>query len=87
MDRRGQKARRDLDQDDAGLPGIDRAEIGSERTLGKLRHGACHFHAGWSTADDDEIEQPAAFHRVGFDLRLFEREQDAAAQVGGIISS
>ena len=45
-----------LDQDDAGLVGVDIAEIPRQRVLRQLGDGAGEFDAGRPGADDDESE-------------------------------
>ncbi len=67
------------------LRGSIDAEIRRQRALGELRDRARHFDAGRPAADDHEVEQPPALGRIRFGLRLLERQQDAAAQIGGVV--
>ena len=82
---RRQQPRPGLDQNDAGRARIDRAEIHRQRTLGEFGDGAGHLDAGRPAADDDEIQQPAALVGIGFGFGALERQQNAAAQIGGVV--
>ena len=78
-------ARRGLDQDDAGAARIDGAEVGGKRALRKLGDGAGHLDAGRAAADHHEGQQPSPLLGVGLGLGALEGEQDAAAQIGGVV--
>ena len=74
-----------LDQHDACVTWIDRAEIFRQRDFGQFGDGASKFHAGGASADNGESQQPAPFVRVLFGLGVLERDQDAAADRGCIL--
>jgi hypothetical protein len=81
----GQGPRRCFDQENAGLAGIDDAEIGGEGFPGQLGHGADHLDPGGAGADHGKGQQAMAGLLVRRHLRLLEGEQDAPADVDGVL--
>lgn len=78
-------ARRGLHQDDARQTRVDVTEITGESAFGKLRDGAGYLHPRRAAADDDEVQKPRAFGRIGLGLRLLERKQDAAPEICRVV--
>ena len=74
-----------LDQDDPRVSRVDVAKITRQREAGDLGDRARHLDPGRSAADDDEGHQRFAPGRIWLALRLFERRQDAAADVERIL--
>ena len=83
--KRPEELRAGLDQDHLRVSGVDVAEIPREREAGDLGDRARHFDAGRSAADNDEGHQCFASGRIWLALRLFERRQDAPANVERIL--
>ena len=81
----GENARAGLDQDDAGLVGVDVAKVRRQRVLGEVGDGSRHFDAGRAGADDDEGQQRRAPRRIGLALGALEGDEDAPPQRGGIL--
>jgi hypothetical protein len=80
---RGREGREDavdrLDEQDAALAGIDRAEVAPQRVARELGDLARHLDAGGAGADDDERQPRALALRVVLQLRRLERAEDARA--------
>ena len=62
-----------------------RAQRGSMCPLRQFRDGTGHLHAGRAAADHDEVQQTPALVGIRFAFGTFEREQDPAAQIRGVI--
>ena len=82
-----QQTRPCFDQHDACGARIDAPEIGGQSLPCDLGDGAGHFDAGGAAADNDEGKQPLLLVRIGHDLGLLKRNQDAAANAGGVFDA
>ena len=76
---RWQDARAALDQNDAALFGFDFAELMRHGVMRNFGEGSCKFYAGWSAADDNELQLARRISLGGVTLRELECEQNAAA--------
>ena len=56
----------------------------AQGVIGDLAERARQFDAGGSGAHDDEVEPGAAFRGVRLALGAFERQEEAAANLGGV---
>ena len=74
-----QHARPGLDQQDMRGVWVDVAEVAGQGGVGELGECSGHLDAGRPGADQDKGQQPPAYRRVGTRFRLFEGEQQAAA--------
>jgi hypothetical protein len=74
-----------FDQNNAGTAWIDGAKIRRQRALRQFSDGAGHLHAGRAAADHHEVQKSTPFICIRLGFGTLEGEQDAAAQVGGII--
>ena len=74
-----------LDQDHPRVARVDVAKIARQREAGDLGDRARHLDSGRSAADDDEGHQRLAPGRIWLAIRLFERRQDAAADVERVL--
>ena len=73
-----------FDEQHARLARIDRAEVPRQRVARQVGDRPGQFDAGRTAADDHEGEQRREPRRVGFALGLLERQEDAAADRGGV---
>src|SRR5699024_10829294 len=82
---RWQNLRATVDKDDAGIVGIDLAELLGESAVRQLSQLASQLHAGRASADDHEVQQAATLLRVAGDLGALERAGDASTDLQGIV--
>ena len=83
-----QHLRRGVDEDDARLPGVDRAEVLAQRVVRQLGDLAGHLHAGRTGADDDEGQQVVDVVTAGgTELGHLEGAEDAAAELEGVVDA
>ncbi len=80
-------ARPGLDQDDARGGRIDMAEVLGEALARDLRDGAGHLHARCASSDNREGEEPRALGGIAGELRALERDENMAADAGGILDA
>ena len=81
----GQHLRRSVEQDDAGVPRVDVAELVRERLVRQLGDLAGHLDTRRARADDDEGEQPLAVLGVGRRLGELEGTEDAPPQLERVV--
>ncbi len=67
-----------LDEQDAGVPRIDGAEVAAQGVAGELTDLTGHLDPGRAAADDDEGEPGLPPRRVGLPLGRFERREEPA---------
>ena len=73
-----------FDEQDARLARIDGAEVPRQRVARQVGDRPRQFDAGRAAADDHESEQRREPRRVGFALGFLERQENAAADCGGV---
>ena len=83
----GKDARAGLDEDNAGVLGVNVAEIVGERVLGELADGTGHFDAGRTAADDHECHVGEAAVGVLDFLGFLKGSEDAAANLKGVVEA
>ena len=77
-----------VEQDHAGLAGVDRPEVALERAVRELGDLAGHLHAGRAGAHDHEGQQVVdVVAAVGAELGHLEGAEDAAAQLEGVVDA
>ena len=81
----GEQARAGLDQHDAGILGVDPAEVAGQRMACQLGDRTRHLDPGRSAAHHDEAQEAAGLLRVGCHLGALERHQHALADQGGVV--
>ena len=74
-----------LNQDDAGLVGIDAPVVVAERPARQLLELPCHLHSGRPAADDDERHETLAFAFVVLGFRQLERAENLSPQRQGVV--
>ena len=82
----GKDARRALQQQHAGFPGIDVPKVAAHVELGNIADGACQFHAGRSSADNDKIQRRMPTVLDHLPLGQLEGQQHAAANLQSIFN-
>ena len=75
-----------FNEDDAGLGGIDMAEVAAHVVAGDVADGSGEFDAGGTAADDDEVERVMGSGLEHFPLGEFEGEKDAATNFDGVLN-
>lgn len=83
----GKDARAGLDEDNAGVLGVNVAEIVGERVLGELADRTGHFDAGRTTANDHECHVGEAAVGVLDFLGFLKGSEDAAANLKGVVEA
>ena len=81
----GQQPRPSLDQQDAGGPRVDMAEIPRESRVGELGQGSGHLDAGRAGPDQNKSQQPVAQSLGPSLFGPFEGKQHAAPDQGGVV--
>ena len=76
---------RALEDEDLGHGGVDVAKIFGHVELGDVADCAGQLDAGGAAADDDEVEGGMAAGLLHLALGEFEGEEDAAADLGGVL--
>ena len=84
---RGEDPGRPFEEDDLRLLGVDMAEVAGQRVPGDLGERPGELHPGRPGADDDEPEPGGPTGRVGLALGGLEGEEDAAADVEGVLDA
>ena len=86
-ERRQHLARR-VDEDDAGVLGVDRPEVAPQRAVGELGDLAGHLDPGRPRAHDDEGQQVVDVVAPGrAELGHLERPEDAAPQLERVVDA
>ena len=83
---RGQYRRRRVEKDHAGRRWIDTSIKALEGISSELGNLARHLHTGRSRPDDNEREKSTSLYFIVGELGLFERAEDAAAQLESIVN-
>src|SRR5699024_1996408 len=74
-----------VDEDDAGVVGVDLAELLGESAVRHLSQLTSQLHTGRAGTDDHEVQQAAALLRIGGDLGALEGAGDAGTDLQGIV--
>ena len=82
---RRQNLRAAVDEDNAGVVGVDLAELLGEGAVRHLSQLTSQLHTGRASADDHEVQQAAALLRVAGDLGALEGAGNAGADLQGIV--
>lgn len=76
-----------FDEDDAGVGGVDVAEVVHEGVAGDLGDGSSEFDAGGAATDDDEVHPFATLLGIGLALGDLESTEDFHAHFTGVIEA